>query len=175
MRRRTISIDCSTALLARSLSAARDSVAETTPSVLVTWTSDWPVDGSGAASTFCSAGRHGAGLGGIARPDGDAVLRLVGGQARVEDVGVTQGAAGAVDHAVQPFLHHGIHVDLHQQIAATAQVETQMHRPPGQPGRRGRHQVGNAQQHPERAGAEDQRDLQAAEIQHGAQAAPQTP
>ena len=59
--------------------------------------------------------------------------------------------------AVQPLLDHRLHVDLEQQVAAAAQVEAEMHGAPGQPGGRRGKQVGQAEQHPEQADAEDER------------------
>ena len=47
------------------------------------------------------------------------------------------------------------------------QVQAEMHGAPGEPVRRAREDVGQAQKQPEKAGAEDRGGLQAAEIHHG--------
>ena len=83
----------------------------------------------------------GAGLG-VAEPDLDRGRRLV--DAGVADVLLAQQRADVGSQRVEPLVDGGPHVDLHQEVHASAQVEAEVHRQRMQalqPARRVRHQV----------------------------------
>ncbi len=167
MRRRTISIDWSTAPAARAASAGADRVrvigaVRLRPIVM----SGRPVEASWLISGF-SAATAASVLAGVAQPQQDPILVWLWLQRLVEDLAAAQRLPDPIGQAVQPLLHHRLHVDLEQQIAAAAQVEAEVNRAPGHPRGRGGKQIGHAEQYPEQADAQDERGLHAAEIHHG--------
>ena len=106
-------------------------------------------------------------LRGVAQMQEHALVVLFGGEVLVAHMRAQQGGAGVIGQRIQPFVLHGRHIHLHQQIRPAAQIQPQMHPAPWHPWRRCCHEIGQAQQHPQQANADDGKGLGPAEIHHG--------
>ncbi len=106
---------------------------------------------------------------GLAQREGDAVA--LGIEPGIADARRAELAAQRIDQRVEALAPDGAHVDLEQQMRAAAQIEAEAHLLLRDPPRQGierlrREQIGQAQDHAQRANPQDQRHQPFRKVKH---------
>ena len=118
---------------------------------------------------FTQSRSRGADLRCVQHAETHAAVRPIGGQIHIADIGGAELAAHAIHRGFQPFPHNSIQIHFQQQIGPAAQIEAEADLAGFHPGWKGRtrHEVRQAQKHPEQTNAENDSLFPAREMKHG--------